>query len=66
MNFSVHNGLGDKVYGPGFIDTLDWERFANPPYSPDLVPKDFHLFSSLKKEMRGMYFGTNREPMFAK
>ena len=29
------------------IRTFGWEQFDHPPYSPDLVPSDFHLFLHL-------------------
>jgi hypothetical protein len=30
------------------IATFGWEQFDHPPYSPDLVPSDFHVFLHLK------------------
>jgi hypothetical protein len=30
------------------ITTFGWEQFSLPPYSPDLVPSDFHVFLHLK------------------
>jgi histone-lysine N-methyltransferase SETMAR len=32
----------------GVITTFGWEQFYHPPYSPDLVPSDFHVFLHLK------------------
>jgi hypothetical protein len=32
-----------------------------PPYSPDLVPSDFHLFGSLKVHIEGQKFQTDDE-----
>ena len=29
---------------------LDFQCFDHPPYSPDLAPSDYHLFSGLKKK----------------
>jgi hypothetical protein len=26
------------------ITTFGWEQFNHPPYSPDLAPRDFHVF----------------------
>jgi transposase len=31
-----------------FIKHFNWEFFDHPPYSPDLVPSDYHLFSKMK------------------
>jgi histone-lysine N-methyltransferase SETMAR len=33
------------------IQELQWELLEHPPYSPDLVPSDFHLFGSPKKTL---------------
>ncbi|KAJ8891596.1 hypothetical protein PR048_004124 [Dryococelus australis] len=38
-----------------------WEVFDHTPYSPDLVPSDFHLFPALKKWLGGRRFNTNDE-----
>jgi hypothetical protein len=27
--------------------TIGWEQFDHPPYSPDLVPSDLHVFLHL-------------------
>ncbi|GFY25996.1 mariner Mos1 transposase [Trichonephila clavipes] len=26
-----------------------WDEFQHPPYSPDLAPSDYHLFTAMKK-----------------
>ncbi|GFT88334.1 hypothetical protein TNCV_5074351 [Trichonephila clavipes] len=41
------------------ITTLGLKRLHNPPYSPDLAPSDFHLFSTLRKNLVWRNFGTN-------
>lgn len=33
-----------------------WEVFDHPPYSPDLAPSDFHLFTKLKDFLSGERF----------
>jgi histone-lysine N-methyltransferase SETMAR len=35
------------------ITTFCWEQFNHPPYSPDLVPSDFHVFLHLKTFLGG-------------
>jgi histone-lysine N-methyltransferase SETMAR len=43
------------------VENLGWEILLHPPYSPDLAPSDFHLFPSLKKDLRGVHFETLQE-----
>ena len=38
-----------------------WEFLEHPPYSPDLTPGDFHLFSPLKKFLAGQRFTCDDE-----
>jgi hypothetical protein len=38
------------------IAAVEWIVLPHPPYSPDLAPLDFHLFSSLKDALRGCAF----------
>jgi histone-lysine N-methyltransferase SETMAR len=38
------------------IATFVWEQFDHPPYSPDLVPSDFHVFLHLKTFLGGRQF----------
>ena len=35
--------------------------FKHPPYSPDLSPSDYYLFSKLKKDLRGKKFDNDEE-----
>jgi histone-lysine N-methyltransferase SETMAR len=35
---------------------MKFEVLPHPPYSPDLVPSDFHLFGPLKESLRGCKF----------
>jgi hypothetical protein len=38
------------------IQELDWEILPHPPYTPDLVPSDYHFFRSLAHNLRGAEF----------
>ena len=40
---------------------LKFEVMAHPPYSPDLVPPDYHLFGPLKEALRGSRFTSDQE-----
>ncbi|KAL4143874.1 hypothetical protein QTP88_006129 [Uroleucon formosanum] len=43
------------------LDSFGWDVLNHPPYSPDLAPSDYHLFTSLKKHMGGKKFSTDEE-----
>jgi hypothetical protein len=43
------------------IQDLKLEVLLHPPYSPDLVPSDFHLFWSLEDALRGCHFRSDEE-----
>lgn len=38
-----------------------FEEINHPPYSPDLAPSDYFLFSNLKKDLRGRRFSSDEE-----
>ena len=40
------------------ISRLGWTLLVHPPYSPDLTPSDYHLFSALKQPLRGHHFAS--------
>jgi histone-lysine N-methyltransferase SETMAR len=40
---------------------LGFQRLDHPPYSPDLAPSDYHLFSGLKKQLKGRNFSSDAE-----
>jgi hypothetical protein len=43
------------------IATFGWEQFDHPPYSPDLAPRDFHVFLHLKTFLGGRWFHDDNE-----
>jgi histone-lysine N-methyltransferase SETMAR len=43
------------------IERLGFEVIEHPPYSPDLAPADFFLFSTLKRKLRGCRFHSATE-----
>jgi histone-lysine N-methyltransferase SETMAR len=45
----------ETVQQPGF------ERLQHPPYSPDLVLSDYHIFGPLKEALRGRRFTSDEE-----
>ena len=38
-----------------------WELLPHPPYSPNLAPSHFFLFSKLKEHLKGIYFNDTNE-----
>ena len=38
------------------ISALGWELLPHPPYSPDLAPSDYHLFSSMSQALSQQHF----------
>ena len=42
------------------VTKCSFEVLPHLPYSPDLAPSDFHLFSNLKTNLRSANFGSNR------
>jgi len=43
------------------LQKLKFEVLAQPPYSPDLAPSDYHLFGPLKEALRGRWFTSDEE-----
>jgi transposase len=43
------------------LEHFIWEFFDHPPYSPDLIPKDCHLFTYMKNWLGSQSFSNNEE-----
>jgi hypothetical protein len=43
------------------LETLKSEVLSHLPYSPDLVPSDFHFFPHLKRDLKGTHFTSDDE-----
>jgi len=44
---------------------LGFHSLDHPPYSPDLAPSDYRLFSGLKKQLKGHHFLSDAEVIAA-
>jgi len=44
---------------------LGFQCLDHPPCSPDLAPSDYHLFSGLKKQLKGSRFSSDTEIIVA-
>lgn len=53
-NATPHTALKTR----SLLTHLKWDVLCHPPYSPDLAPSDYHLFSNMKKPLRGVHFQT--------
>ena len=45
------------------IKLFNWDIFNHPPYSLDLAPSDYHLFTKMKVWLATQHFQTNEERM---
>ncbi|UYV74824.1 GNPAT [Cordylochernes scorpioides] len=43
------------------LEKFKWKIFTYPPYSPELTPRDFHLFPALKLHLGGKHFANDDE-----
>ncbi|CAK9826702.1 Histone-lysine N-methyltransferase SETMAR [Anthophora retusa] len=43
------------------IKNFSWELLPHPPYSPDLVPSDYHLFRSMQHFLSGKNFNNSED-----
>ena len=56
----IHDAFPHTVAATqNLIMTFGWEQFDHPPYNPDLVSIDFHLFLHLKSFLAGRQFHDN-------
>jgi transposase len=44
------------------LEHFNWDLFGHPPYSPDLAPSNYHLFTYLKNWLGSQHFN-NEELM---
>lgn len=56
-NAPVHTAAVAK----GAIVKCGFQELSHPPYSPDLAPSDYFLFSKLKSDLRGRKFTSDNE-----
>ncbi|UYV77494.1 hypothetical protein LAZ67_15001263 [Cordylochernes scorpioides] len=59
---SLREGLNEKrpeLLVKNTIKDLGWELLPHPPYSPDLAPSDYHLFTSLGHALKNQEFSNS-------
>lgn len=42
-------------------DPFGWDILTHPPYSPDLAPLDYHLFTKMEEGLVGQRFRNDKE-----
>jgi transposase len=48
---------------PALLEHFNWELSNHPPYSSDLAPSDYHLFTYVKNSLKSQRFNNNEELM---
>ena len=43
------------------LQRFGWKTFQHPPCSPDLPPRDFHIFGDLKNDIHRRRFHSDEE-----
>ena len=56
-NAAAHGALATQKK----LAYLGFQCLDHPPYSPDLVPSDYHLLPGLKKQLKGRHFSSDAE-----
>jgi hypothetical protein len=51
------------VHTRALLKHLKWELLDHPPYSPDLTPSEYHLFTYLKNWLGSQCFNNNEQLM---
>jgi len=61
----LHNNAQPHTSAPtnALIKLFNWEIFDHPPYSLDLAPSDYNLFTMIKVWSATQHFHTNEELM---
>jgi transposase len=61
----VHDNAHPHTAAPtrALLQHFNWEFFDYPPYSPDLAPSNYHLFTYLKNWLRSQRFNNDGELM---
>ena len=57
----IHDNTHPHTAMQNLITTFHWEQFDHPPYSPHLVPSDFHLLLHLKSFLPCQWFHEDSE-----
>ena len=55
LDHTQASGQGETIASFGRITLL------HPPYSPDLVPSNYHLFDPMKEVLRGKHYTSDEE-----
>ena len=56
----VNAHLNTAAHTAETLRKVKFEVMVHPPYDPDLVPSDYHLFGPLKEALRGHRFTSDQ------
>jgi histone-lysine N-methyltransferase SETMAR len=60
-NVRPHTSTAARIRA--LLEHFNWELSDHPPYSPDLPPSDYRLFTYLKNWLGSQCFNSNEELM---
>jgi hypothetical protein len=55
--------LHTAAFTRAVLEHFSWELFDHSPYTPDLAPSGYHLFTYLKNWLKSQQFNSNEELM---
>ncbi|KAG5308158.1 SETMR methyltransferase, partial [Pseudoatta argentina] len=59
----IHEIVSEKLEfrSAALLNQFSWDLLTHPPYSPDLAPSDYHLFTKLKESLAGKRFQSDEK-----
>jgi transposase len=53
--------LHTAAHTRALLEHFNWELFDHQPYSPDIAPSNYHLFTNLKNRLQSQRISSNEE-----
>ena len=63
MSYALNLFLKQNLQPLAAILKGGFQLVEHPPYSPDLAPSDYYMFTKMKKELSGHHFATDDDDM---
>jgi transposase len=61
LHDNAHPHTSTATRTRALLEHFNWDLFDHPPYSSDLAPSDYHLFTYLKNWLRSHHSNNNEE-----